>query len=74
MEWSEEVQNKHMEMQRACVGCFYQRATFGNGTDRDLANFSCDYILITGKKRPCKPGKDCTVRLEKTMGGQDHHG
>jgi hypothetical protein len=26
---------------------------------------SCDYIFKTGKRRPCPPGKDCTVRITK---------
>lgn len=33
---------------------------------------SCDYILHCEKRRPCKPGKDCTVfstRMDAEMAG-----
>lgn len=26
----------------------------------------CDYILITGHRRPCHPGRECTVQIRKT--------
>lgn len=37
-----------------CRGCIYRASTGGMN--------SCDYIFKTGKRRPCPPGKDCTVR------------
>lgn len=30
------------------------------------ADLVCDYILITGRKRPCPAGAGCEVREEKT--------
>lgn len=43
------------EMQRPCIGCAY----FGG---ENSVNNSCNYIFIVGKRRPCPPGKDCTVK------------
>ena len=25
----------------------------------------CSYIFVTGHRRPCPPGKDCTVKVPK---------
>lgn len=36
----------------ACLGCIYFAET----------TLTCDYILMTDKRRPCPPGKDCTVK------------
>lgn len=36
----------------ACLGCIYFAET----------TLTCDYILMTDKRRPCPPGKGCTVR------------
>lgn len=41
-----------------CKKCFY----FQGQTD---ATCSCCYILITGQKRPCDPGKGCAVRKKR---------
>lgn len=38
-----------------CKGCIYQG--YAGGEQR-----CCDYIFIEGKRRPCPPGKDCTVK------------
>lgn len=38
-----------------CKGCFYW-----GGHDESAC--CCNYLLITDKRRPCSPGKDCTVR------------
>lgn len=35
---------------RPCEGCRY------------ASGASCDYYLITGRRRPCPPGQDCTVK------------
>ena len=43
---------------RACAGCIH----FG------WANSSlgcCNYIFNTGHRRPCPPGKGCTVKTKK---------
>lgn len=42
-----------------CKKCIY-RAFITSGSMTGSV-YGCQYILITGKKRPCKPGKNCTV-------------
>lgn len=44
-----------------CKGCTYQGYVG--------CWLICDYIGITGHKRPCKFGKDCTVRTELKRNG-----
>lgn len=63
-----ELNEKHRKMQEPCVGCFYQRSLNGNGEYGDLAYCTCDYLLLTGRRRPCPPEKDCTVRDEREKG------
>ena len=43
---------------KACAGCVYM--TF-------IAGYlgCCDYIFMEGKRRPCPPGKGCTVKKKK---------
>ena len=41
---------------RGCQGCIY----YGGDYYR-----CCNYILVMGKRRPCPPGKGCTVRKER---------
>ena len=43
-----------MEKWRWCRGCKYLSSAGCSGC--------CDYLLITGKRRPCPIGNDCTVR------------
>lgn len=38
-----------------CDGCRYFFGTFPY-------NRCCNYIFLVGSRRPCPPGKDCTVR------------
>lgn len=38
-----------------CKGCCHYRC--GNGW-----LYVCSYIFDVGKRRPCPPGKDCTVK------------
>lgn len=40
-----------------CKGCFY----CGGKTEYVK---SCNYYLITGKRRPCEAGEGCTVKLD----------
>ena len=48
-----------------CKGCvFYCRLT---GRSR-----YCTYYLTTGQRRPCPPGKDCTVKVPKEK--EETHG
>lgn len=47
----EEMSAEWAAMARACRGCDYQ-----------AGGKYCDYIGIVGHRRPCPPGKDCTVK------------
>ena len=40
----------------SCKGCVYAAALSGE--------WFCDYLSITGHRRPCPPGEGCTVRVE----------
>lgn len=42
-----------------CVGCRYYRLINGG------LQMYCNYIFAEDKKRPCDPGKDCTVRVKR---------
>lgn len=44
---------------KACKGCRYYKMM------QCPSAMICDYISIEGKKRPCRPGKDCTVKTLK---------
>lgn len=44
-----------MRMQKNCQGCFYH------------SGWSCDYILLEKRRRPCRPGDDCTVRKKRGL-------
>ena len=46
-------------MQEPCQGCFY------------FSGWSCDYILLEKKRRPCRPGDDCTVRKKRGLSGSE---
>lgn len=50
-----EISKKH-----PCYGCKYSCTGFGS-------YIYCEYIFITGHRRPCPPGKDCTVKDEKKV-------
>lgn len=41
---------------RHCDGCIYYRKM-------QCGVWYCGYIFIRGKRRPCKPGKGCTVKI-----------
>ena len=43
---------------RACKGCMYQGHLYTS--DKELR--TCDYLLITGHRRPCPPGAGCTAK------------
>lgn len=42
-----------------CKDCIYS-------TDGSSHEYNCVYILYIGKRRPCPPGIDCTVKREIT--------
>lgn len=44
----------------ACEGCIYYKKLDPNGGNAQKA---CHYILVEGHRRPCDPGKDCTVKV-----------
>ena len=41
-----------------CMGCYYYKPL--NCPEMRC----CNYIFMTGHKRPCDPGKDCTVKVK----------
>ena len=43
---------------RYCEGCVYY------GGDYEITK-CCNYIFIEDKRRPCPPGKDCTVKVKR---------
>lgn len=43
-----------------CKKCYYGRAT-NMGFGKVFPLYSCDYYLITGKRRPCPAGPKCSV-------------
>ena len=47
-----------MAKDKHCDGCIYYRS-FHN-TDR-----YCAYIFLTGSRRPCPPGAECTEKVTK---------
>lgn len=47
----EEIEREWEEIRRACKGCIYQ-----------AKGKYCDYLETAGHRRPCPPGKDCTVK------------
>jgi len=42
-----------------CKTCIFS-SEVNVGEDGEMLR-ACTYILYHGKRRPCKPGKDCTV-------------
>ena len=41
-----------------CQDCFYYKNIYDNA-------WYCAYVFIEDKKRPCKPGKECTVKIRR---------
>jgi len=48
----------HNPYMKYCKGCYY----YGGGCETTA---TCNYIFIVGHRRPCPPGKDCTVKKAK---------
>lgn len=40
-----------------CIGCEYHWISYACPEYQ-----ACDYIMMTGRKRPCPSGKECTVK------------
>ena len=49
-----------------CKKCLYS-CEVNVGEEGEMLR-ACTYILFTGKRRPCKPGKDCTVFIPAHAG------
>ena len=47
-----------MSKKHPCEGCYFYGGRWETAK-------CCNYFLITGKRRPCPPGKDCIVRKGK---------
>lgn len=41
-----------------CYDCIYWQG-------HDEHCMCCHYLLVTDKRRPCPPGKDCTVKIKR---------
>ena len=48
-------------MEHPCKGCHYYRGVNPGAK-------CCNYLLMTGKVRPCPPGKKCTVKILRKKG------
>lgn len=55
-----------MSCHKKCLTCKYSGALSSRTDVSALRNTYCNYIGITGIKRPCKAGKDCTVYEKRT--------
>lgn len=55
-----------VENDPTCEGCKYY-ARLGSGSSQ----MACHYLLIEGRRRPCDPGKDCTVKVLGEYPGYD---
>ena len=42
-----------------CADCFYYRCC--------NIDWYCSYIFMTGSRRPCPPGKECTVKVSRKV-------
>lgn len=49
---------------RKCRSCVF-RMYIGGGQTDGVSAYGCQYILMTGKKRPCAVGKDCTAYIKR---------
>ncbi len=45
-------------MDKHCLDCRYYQGAYE-------ADLCCCYLLITDQRRPCPPGKGCTVKVIK---------
>lgn len=41
-----------------CMGCKYYHNMYDGG-------YYCAYLFVTDKRRPCPPGKGCTVKEKR---------
>lgn len=47
----------------SCVGCRYVGYFGSQSAYKEIPEF-CEYILATGRRRPCPAGPGCTARKE----------
>lgn len=59
MSWHSALTPNEQRRCRHCKGCKYFSSAGSFGT--------CDYLLMTDMRRPCKAGKGCTVRKDKAI-------
>lgn len=59
MSWHSALTPNEQRRCRYCKGCKYFSSAGSFGT--------CDYLLMTDMRRPCKAGKGCTVRKDKAI-------
>ncbi len=55
------MEGKHACMDKHCLGCKYYRCIYEE-------MWYCAYLIETDKRRPCPPGKGCTVKAKKEKG------
>ena len=55
----ESLYTGHGNVGDKCKGCIYYFSTSG----------TCDYLIMTGKRRPCPAGKGCSVKVVKKKRG-----
>lgn len=57
-----------MKPEKQCSNCYYKfRVNVG---ENGQMLYACQYILITGRRRPCPPGPACTVFKEGSRKGE----
>lgn len=49
---------EYKDGRKYCVGCWYFFGYYEGSR-------CCNYIFVRGEKRPCPPGKDCTVKKKE---------
>lgn len=55
----EKTEKKRPATRNPCKNCKY---SFVIGDHKGQQHHYCQYILLTGERRPCPPGKGCTVK------------
>lgn len=56
-ELEEEEKKLKANKKKYCESCIYYSNP--KNPKQTIVHFTCDYILMTGHRRPCKPGKEC---------------
>lgn len=56
--WKSHPVNEWVIKDKHCKGCYYYRCMCSE-------IYCCAYIFVEDKRRPCPPGKDCTVKIRR---------